>query len=92
MGMPGMGPPMPGMPGMGPPIPLPNPLGGDFGPGGGKRIVVLNLPWQASWQALKEFFSTVGNIARADIAIDDTGRSRGYGTVRYEPYTLHPTP
>ena len=46
---------MPGMPGMGGPmpIPLPNPMGGDFGPGNGKRVVILNLPWQTSWQALK---------------------------------------
>lgn len=58
-------------------------LGGDFGPGAGKRVVVLNLPWQTSWQALKEFFSSAGNVARAEVAVDDTGRSRGYGTVRY---------
>ena len=36
--------------------------------------MVLNLPWQTSWQALKEFFSPAGNITRADIAVDDTGR------------------
>jgi hypothetical protein len=33
-------------------------------------------PWR---RALKEFFAQVGTIARADIAIDDTGRSRGQG-------------
>ena len=46
-------------------------------------MVVLNLSWQTSWQALKEFFSAAGKIVRADIATDDNGRSRGYGTVRY---------
>lgn len=58
--------------------------GGDVGPSGGRRVVVLNLPWQTSWQALKEFFSSAGNIVRADIPTDDNGRSKGYGTVRYE--------
>ena len=75
----------------GPPAPLPQPLGGGFGnppgsnggPIGGKRVVVLNLPWQTTWQALKEFFAGVGAITRAEIASDEDGRSRGYGTVRF---------
>lgn len=74
-----------------PPSPLPLPLGAGFGnppgtkggPIGGKRVVVLNLPWQTTWQALKEFFAGVGAIARAEIASDEDGRSRGYGTVRF---------
>ena len=74
-----------------PPAPLPRPLGGGFGnppganggPIGGKRVVVLNLPWQTTWQALKEFFAGVGAITRAEIASDEDGRSRGYGTVRF---------
>lgn len=73
------------------PAPLPQPLGGGFGnppgtnggPIGGKRVVVLNLPWQTTWQALKEFFAGVGAITRAEIASDEDGRSRGYGTVRF---------
>jgi len=74
-----------------PPAPLPRPLGAGFGnppganggPIGGKRVVVLNLPWQTTWQALKEFFAGVGGITRAEIASDEDGRSRGYGTVRF---------
>ena len=42
----------------------------------GKRVVVLNLPWQTTWQALKEFFTAAGTITRADVAVDETGRSR----------------
>ena len=29
----------------------------------GKRVVVLNLPWQTTWQALKEFFTAAGTLS-----------------------------
>ena len=60
-----------------------HPPGTTGGPIGGKRVVVLNRPWQTTWQALKEFFAGVGAITRAEIASDEDGRSRGYGTVRF---------
>lgn len=89
---PGMGAGM--MPPMGPrgyqqvgeggmPVPLPNIMGTEFDVQTSKRVVVLNLPWSTTWQALKEFFSGSGNIVRADIALDESGRSRGYGTVKF---------
>ena len=57
---------------------------GYAGAGGGeKRVVVLNLSWQTTWRALREVFSSAGKISRADVALDDAGRSRGYGTVRF---------
>ena len=46
-------------------------------------MVVLNLSWQTTWRALREVFSSAGKISRADVALDDAGRSRGYGTVRF---------
>ena len=67
-----------------PSMPMPNPpMAADYGPGGGKRVVALNLPWQASWQALKIFFASAGSVVRADVVLDDVGRSRGYGTVQF---------
>ena len=65
-------------------VPMPNPpMVGEYGPGGGRRVVVLNLPWHTSWQALKQHFATAGTVERADVALDESGKSRGYGTVRY---------
>lgn len=45
--------------------------------------MALNLPWHASWQALKIFFASAGSVVRADVVLDDVGRSRGYGTVQF---------
>ena len=65
-------------------VPMPNPpMVGEYGPGGGRRVVVLNLPWRTSWQALKQVFAAAGEVERADVALDESGRSRGYGTVRF---------
>lgn len=69
-------------------VPIPNPpMMGEYGPGGGRRVVVLNLPWRTSWQALKQYFATAGVVERADVALDESGKSRGYGTVRYATKT-----
>jgi Y-box-binding protein 1 len=69
-------------------VPMPNPpMMGEYGPGGGRRVVVLNLPWHTSWQALKQFFASAGEVERADVALDESGKSRGYGTVRYATET-----
>lgn len=65
-------------------MPMPNPpMGGEYGPGGGRRVVVLNVPWHTSWEALKNLFASAGTVARADVALDEQGRSRGYGTVQF---------
>ena len=69
-------------------VPMPNPpMMGEYRPGGGRRVVVLNLPWHTSWQALKQFFASAGEVERADVALDESGKSRGYGTVRYATET-----
>jgi len=51
----------------------------------GLQIVVNGLPWAWTWKELKDLMVTAGgNIVRADVVYGRDGRSRGYGTVRYE--------
>lgn len=45
---------------------------------------VLQLPYQAGWQDLKDLFRSAGNIIRADINIGADGRPKGSGTVIFE--------
>ncbi len=41
------------------------------------QVVVHNLPWNCTWQNLKDAFAeTTQNIERADVITDNTGRSR----------------
>lgn len=49
----------------------------------GLQVVVHNLPWDCTWQALKEAFEDIGEIERADVVFDSHGRSRGFGVVRF---------
>jgi RNA recognition motif-containing protein len=46
-------------------------------------VVVHNLPWDCTWQTLKDAFSPCGEIERADVVFDSRGRSRGFGIVRF---------
>jgi len=48
----------------------------------GLQVVVHNLPWSCTWQRLKEVFSE-WEVVRADVIVDEYGRSRGFGTVRF---------
>ncbi|EFN53373.1 hypothetical protein CHLNCDRAFT_32263 [Chlorella variabilis] len=50
----------------------------------GLQIVVNGLPWAWTWKELKDLMAGTGNIVRADVVYGRDGRSRGYGTVRYE--------
>ncbi len=53
-----------------------NPLG---------KLYVGNLPWRATDEELKEFFSAYGTVQSATIVTDrDTGRSRGFGFVEID--------
>ena len=46
------------------------------------RLFVGNLPWSSNENDLKETFSQVGVVVKANIVIDrETGRSRGFGFV-----------
>ncbi len=40
------------------------------------QVVVHNLPWNTTWQQLKDAFVDTGVIERADVIIDSSGRSR----------------
>ena len=57
---------------------------GNGTPSGGRQIVVQNLPWTITWQELKDTFRQSGNVMRADVMLDDQGRSKGFGTVLFE--------
>eukprot|EP00210_Caulerpa_lentillifera_P001889 g1817.t1 len=48
----------------------------------GLQVVVHNLPWSCTWQQLKEVFNQ-WEVVRADVILDEYGRSRGFGTVRF---------
>lgn len=47
----------------------------------GVSVFVGNLPFGVAWQQLKQLFSTVGPVIRADIHMTPQRRSRGHGTV-----------
>lgn len=49
----------------------------------GARVYVGNLPWQTSWQDLKDHMRTAGNVVYADVFLDEFGRSKGCGIVEY---------
>ncbi|KAL0069235.1 hypothetical protein AAF712_003598 [Marasmius tenuissimus] len=51
------------------------------GGGGGRNLFVGNLPFHCQWQDLKDLFRQAGTILRADVALGQDGRSRGFGTV-----------
>ena len=40
------------------------------------QVVVHNLPWDCTWQQLKDAFADCGDIDRADVVFDSRGRSR----------------
>jgi RNA recognition motif-containing protein len=62
--------------GMPPSIPQPASVSGER-----KKLFVSNLPFSCTWKLLKDTFTQVGRVLRADIIMDERGRSRGMGTV-----------
>jgi len=55
----------------------------DQGEPSGYQVVVHNLPWNYTWKDLKNYFKE-WKVERADIINDSwTGRSKGFGTVRF---------
>ncbi|KAI5970714.1 GBP2 [Candida margitis] len=50
----------------------------------GTEVFVGNLPFSITWQALKDIMRKAGQVARADVRLDEWGRSRGFGTVVFE--------
>lgn len=50
-----------------------------------KKIYVGNLPWTATEEDVREFFSEYGDVGSVAIIVDrETGRSRGFGFVEME--------
>lgn len=49
----------------------------------GKRVFVGNLAWSTTWQGLKDHFSQCGQVMRADVFTERSGRSRGCGIVEF---------
>jgi len=47
------------------------------------RVYVGNLPWNVSWQNLKDHFRSAGNVVHASVFSDESGRSKGCGIVEY---------
>lgn len=47
------------------------------------RVFVGNLSWEATWQDLKDHMRQVGEVAFADVMLEEDGRSRGCGLVAY---------
>jgi len=63
------------------------------------RVYVGNLPWQISWQDLKDHMREAGEVKFADVFLDENLRSKGCGIVEYATHdeairaieTLHNT-
>lgn len=59
------------------------------GGSGGDHVVVGNLPWDASWQELKDLARQCcannggADVLRADVPVNDAGRSRGFGVLEF---------
>ncbi|CAM9872104.1 unnamed protein product [Discosporangium mesarthrocarpum] len=50
---------------------------------GNTRVYVGNLSWETEWQDLKDHMRQAGEVVRADVMRDVSGRSKGCGIVEY---------
>ncbi|KAK9811555.1 hypothetical protein WJX72_005817 [[Myrmecia] bisecta] len=50
----------------------------------GLQVVVQGIPWSYTADELRPLFDQCGPISKADVVYGRDGRSRGYGTVRFE--------
>ena len=49
------------------------------------KLFVGGLTWETTSEQLREYFSQWGNVIQADVVTDQTtGRSRGFGFVKYD--------
>ncbi|OPJ70559.1 myelin expression factor 2 isoform B [Patagioenas fasciata monilis] len=65
---------------------VPGPMGGGMRErlgSKGNQIFVRNLPFDLTWQKLKEKFSQCGHVMFAEIKMEN-GKSKGCGTVRFD--------
>ena len=49
----------------------------------GRQLYVGNLSFETTWADLKDHFRTAGEVERADVMMDSSRRSKGWGTVRF---------
>lgn len=49
----------------------------------GTSLYVGNIPWDTTWEVLKDVFRQVGDVESAEVAQYSSGRSRGFGIVRF---------
>jgi len=49
----------------------------------GRQVHIGNLPFQVAWQDIKDICKLHGEVERADVAVDEAGRSRGYALVLF---------
>jgi len=47
-------------------------------------VIVKNMPWSVTWQQLKDAFKEYGPVLRAEVPQDESGRSKGFGYVKFE--------
>ena len=52
-------------------------------PGVVTQLYVGNLSYDTTWRELKEHFLQAGEVVRADVKASDSGRSKGFGIVRF---------
>ena len=56
---------------------------GEHVPEAGARVDVMNLSFKTSWQELKEHFRQAGEVLRANVKMNEDGRSSGMGNVTF---------
>jgi RNA recognition motif-containing protein len=50
----------------------------------GRQVVVRNLPWSVTSEMLRGTFEQIGSVENAEVVYHaDSGRSKGWGTVRF---------
>lgn len=49
----------------------------------GRQLYVGNLSFETTWADLKDHFRSAGEVERADVMMDGSRRSKGWGTVRF---------
>merc|ERR1712238_298674 len=49
----------------------------------GTQLYVGNLSYDTTWRDLKDHFKQSGEVIRADVKTSDSGRSKGFGIVRF---------
>jgi len=49
----------------------------------GRQVIVFNLPWTVTDESLAELGGKYGKVESASIVTNHSGRSRGFGTIRF---------